>query len=413
MRHGWAQADQRVGRQDVRVTALARRFSWVGLTSIFLACFLAFVRAKANPQALITRLPERCWEAGKTSARTNEMLEALARNPSANMYNTLGTLFAQDKVTDCAIDAFEMALRLDPDAWEARYNLGLALISHQDYERAVEELQLAVKANPGSFDAHNALGVANRALGKFATATVEFERTLSLNPRFADASLNLADVDIEEKRYVAAISCLKQALANSPSRQSAVSLERDLGVAYFQNQEYEKAAAVFKKLTSDHPDSALFHFNLANCYAHYEEFANAASEYKEVLRLEPKNDIARLSLAKALLSLNSISESLPYLREYIRNQPQDPEGYEIEGRAYRRLGRFAEAVVVLRRAVTLDAKSYVARYDLGFCLAQFGETDEAIEQFRAAARLEPNAPENGIPARPAAIKERGRQSRPK
>jgi Flp pilus assembly protein TadD len=269
----------------------------------------------------------------------------------------------------------------------------LALISHQEYERAVKELQVAVKEKPGSFAAHTALGVAYRLRGQLSAATEEFKSALGLNPRCADASLNLADIALDEKRYVAATNYVQQALAKSPPPPFAEPLEMDLGVAYFQNREYEKAAGVFKKLSASHPDSAQFHFDLANSYVHYDEWAKAPAEYKEVLRLEPKNDVARLSLAKAYLSRNQANESLPYLRDYIRNQPQDPEGYEIEGQAYRKLGRFAEAVTVLRRAVALNAKSYEAHYNLGLSLARLGETKEGIEQLREAARLKPEAPE--------------------
>src|SRR5439155_1561116 len=161
-------------------------------------------------------------------------------------------------------------------SWDARYNLGLALISRQDYNRAVRELHAAVKTKPESFAAHNALGLASRSLGQLDAAADEFKESLRLNPGFADASLNLAD----------------------------------------------------------------------------------------------------LTLAKALRTLNQVSESLPYLRDYLRNQPNAPEGYEIAGQAYRKLGRFRDAVTALERAVAMNPQSYDARYNLGFSLSRLGHTDQ-------------------------------------
>ncbi|MGD0126194.1 MAG: tetratricopeptide repeat protein [Terriglobia bacterium] len=269
----------------------------------------------------------------------------------------------------------------------------MALISSRKFEQAATELQIAAKDRPGAFAAHNALGIAYRSLGNPGEAAEEFKKTLALNPGFVDASLNLADLALEQKREVAAISYLQQALAKAPPQPFAERLQVELGAAYFQNRDYEKAAGVVKKLLATHPGSAQLHFNLANSYVHYDEWAKAPAEYKEVLRLEPHNESARLSLAKAYLSRNQADESLPYVGDYIRNRPEDPEGYEIEGEAYRKLGRFADAVPVLRRAVAMDGKSYEAHYNLGLSLARLGQTEEGIKQLREAAQLKPEAPE--------------------
>ncbi|PYV01620.1 MAG: hypothetical protein DMG26_13170, partial [Acidobacteria bacterium] len=212
--------------------------------------------ADASFQAPAAGLPESCEPAGQTSDQVSTVLQTLSSRASAEGYNTLGALYARRKQFDCAIAAFEKALVLDRGSWDARYNLGLALISRQDYNRAVKELQAAVKTKPESFAAHNALGVAYRALGQLDTAADEFKEALRLNPGFADASLNLADLTLDEKRYVAAIYYLERALAQSPPAQFAERLQTDLAVAYSKNGDYDRAAEVFKKLIALHPNAA-------------------------------------------------------------------------------------------------------------------------------------------------------------
>ncbi|PYV21271.1 MAG: hypothetical protein DMG24_20125 [Acidobacteria bacterium] len=214
-------------------------------------------------QAPAARLPQSCEQTGATSGQVSALLQTLSTHPSAEGYNTLGALYAQRKQLDCAIAAFDQALQLDSGSWDARYNLGLALISRQDYTRAVRELQAAVKTKPESFAARNALGVAYRSLGQLDAAVKEFKEALRLNPRFADASLNLADATLDQKRYAAAIYYLEQALANSPPPPFAERLQTDLAVAYSENGDYDRAAEVFKKLIALHPNSAKLHFNLA------------------------------------------------------------------------------------------------------------------------------------------------------
>src|SRR5438552_900550 len=124
--------------------------------------------ADARFQAPAAGLPESCEPAGQTPGQVSTVLQTLSSRPSAEGYNALGALYARRKQFDCAIAAFDKALLLDRGSWDARYDLGLALISRQDYDRAVRELQAAAKTKPESFAAHNALGVAYRSLGRLA-----------------------------------------------------------------------------------------------------------------------------------------------------------------------------------------------------------------------------------------------------
>src|SRR5947209_16022936 len=57
----------------------------------------------------------------------SDLEQTVASNPSAAAFNALGAYFARLRQYPCAISAFEAAIRLAPDAWEAPYNLGLAL----------------------------------------------------------------------------------------------------------------------------------------------------------------------------------------------------------------------------------------------------------------------------------------------
>lgn len=352
----------------------------------------------AAAQLLVAGIPESCLDSEKNSAKISEILQTISNHSTAEGYNALGAIYARREQFNCAVAAFDKSLQLDPNLWNARYNLGLTLLSHKNLARAVKELQVAVNSKPDSFTARNALGVAFRSLRQLDAAADEFKTALSINPRFANASLNLAEIDLEQKRYAAAIYYLQQALGKDPPPELADSLEMDLAVAYSKNEDYARASRLFTKLVKIHPNSAQLHFDLATSYAHLGEyhFDEAAGEYREVLRLDPKNDVARLSLVKSLLSAragDAFRESLPYVHDYIQNHPDEPEGYELEGQAYRRLGRYSDAVTTLHRAVALNPNSYDTRYNLGFSLARLGKSDEAFEQLREAERLKPEAPE--------------------
>src|SRR3979411_1198955 len=87
-----------------------------------------------------------------------ELEGTLAKQPSAEAYDALGAYFGQRKEFSCAFSAFQSALRLEPNSWEAHYNLGLAYLESGDAERATREFRAAVLLKPQLPQSHAALG---------------------------------------------------------------------------------------------------------------------------------------------------------------------------------------------------------------------------------------------------------------
>ena len=72
-----------------------------------------------------------------------ELEQTIKVHPSAGAYDALGAYFGQRQKISCAISAFESAVRLDPNSWEAHFNLSLALLQSNQAKRAATELRIA------------------------------------------------------------------------------------------------------------------------------------------------------------------------------------------------------------------------------------------------------------------------------
>src|SRR5436309_1590363 len=92
----------------------------------------------------------------------------LSSHPSASAYSALGAHFSEQHQTDCAVSAFESAISLDPNSWEAHYNLGLALLEKKDPARALPELRVVARQKADVPMVRNALGTALEELGQSA-----------------------------------------------------------------------------------------------------------------------------------------------------------------------------------------------------------------------------------------------------
>ena len=143
-----------------------------------------------------------------------ELEQIIASHPSAGAYDALGAYFGQRRQFPCAFTAFESALRLEPNSWEARYNLALALLESGNAERAVRELRVAARLRPATPLTHTTLGMALGELGRIDAAIAEFQTALKLDPKSVPALDGLTKALIDQKRYTAAISRLKNAPAD-------------------------------------------------------------------------------------------------------------------------------------------------------------------------------------------------------
>jgi tetratricopeptide (TPR) repeat protein len=349
---------------------------------------------QAAPAAHPPALPKSCLEQSHPSEKITALLESVHDHPTAGAYNTLGVLYAQADRVSCGIAAFEAALQLEDQNWEAHYNLALALLRKGDRAGAIHELQTASRQKPDSVSSHFALGSVFEDEKKLANAEEQFRSALKIDPHFAAGAIKLSEILITEGRPQAAVACLEDAVKQAPPDQ-AEPVEAALGVAYTANGEMEKALATLKDLVAAQPDSADAHFNLGLVYARQGQSKNeeaAAAEFRETLRLDQSMDPARIALGRVLISLQKYSDAAPVVLEYTRRQPREAQGFYAIGQAYQGLKNSEAAIIALERAAVLDPRDAAIRFDLGVLLASTGQSDAAVQQLEAAERLNPSDP---------------------
>ena len=271
---------------------------------------------------------------GKSDQRVGKLLANVARHATADGYNALGAAYAEANRLNCAVPAFENALRLDEQDWRARYNLALALIQKGEAKKAADHLRILIQQKPDSPQAHNVMGSLLKQQGDLNGAEQEFKTALKYDPAFAPATLSLGQTLIDQKRYTAAKACLQDALKASTAPETQAQLLTLLAVAYAQNGENDQAIGTLERLIRDHPDDAEAHFNLATVYARQGPalgYQKAIANFQDAVRLDPKYDAARYSLAKVLVQVGQFSDAVSYLEEYTRHQAKDAEGFHLLG----------------------------------------------------------------------------------
>ncbi|MCX7018540.1 MAG: tetratricopeptide repeat protein [bacterium] len=117
---------------------------------------------------------------------------AVSLNPRAwEAWHQLGLAWAQEDQLTYAAAAFNKALVLKPDYAEAHNNLGLALRAQGDSAGGRAHFEQALRINPNYADAHNSIGVLEAGDGNTSLAIGHFSEALRLNPYFDEARHNL------------------------------------------------------------------------------------------------------------------------------------------------------------------------------------------------------------------------------
>jgi TolB-like protein/DNA-binding winged helix-turn-helix (wHTH) protein/Tfp pilus assembly protein PilF len=159
---------------------------------------------------------------------------------------------------------FEHALELDPSYATAHEWYAIWFTAQGRTDRALEQLRFAQNADPLSLviraDTSEVLGYARR----YNESKQEAQGALELDPTFMLAYISLADAQMDEKDYRAAIANLQKGLTTND--RNAWLLCR-LGVAYALAGDRSQSEEILQGLLKDVKDRGDLAFNIAQIYA--------------------------------------------------------------------------------------------------------------------------------------------------
>lgn len=118
-----------------------------------------------------------------------------------------------------AVEAFEEAVRLDPDSLPGRINLGIALLNTNDppnLQRALDLFQGVLNQDPDSIPAHYCMGIIYLYRNQLAEAAQQFETVTRLDPNDGHAWLQRALATPNKDESPEAKGFLRRALELNP-----------------------------------------------------------------------------------------------------------------------------------------------------------------------------------------------------
>ncbi|MCK4773957.1 MAG: protein kinase, partial [Candidatus Krumholzibacteria bacterium] len=166
------------------------------------------------------------------------------------------------------------------------------------------------------------------------------------------------------------------------------------GHAIAVEEDYEKAAQIYRMAAEEYPDASTYHNNLGAVYGLLGRHQDAADEYKEAIRAEPTLMIAYNGLVtEYMIHLGRVDLALEWSRRQMAYQPESSWPYHNLAYAYIGADSIDNAIEALGRSLEFDLEFAESLELLGHTLLLLGLYDEASTAYAHLLEATPDAVE--------------------
>jgi tetratricopeptide (TPR) repeat protein len=224
--------------------------------------------------------------------------------------------------------------------------------------------------------------------GRYAVAEQDFEQLLRMGVRSASTYANLGVVYMRTNRLDAAIKTLNYAKKIAPGM---TGIDLNLGLAYFKQREFKKAAPYFGHMISADPGNVQARYLKGISDFMTDDFAAAVDALAPIMDQE-RDDLEYLfMLGTSYGMLKRADDSRQVFGRLVEAGRDTPHLHLLLGKAYMALGQQEKAKSELQRAIVGGLLPY-AHYYLGVLYRQLGNADSAAAEFEKEVEVAPGNP---------------------
>ncbi|MDW5266761.1 MULTISPECIES: tetratricopeptide repeat protein [Acidobacteriaceae] len=357
----------------------------VALGALATVCHAQATAATVSQRQLAFSLEQQ----GKNAEAETAWHAVLKGTPNnAEAYAHLGFLEALQGHYKDAAPFYRRALILDPKMPGLQMNLGLALFKGDELKEAIRVFdQLLKEQPPNSPEAQRVailIGMARYGLGEFAMAIPYLKEATTREPQNLPFRLLLAHSCLATKQFQCVLDVYHEILTLN-----AESAEADMlaGEALDEMKDPDGAVRQFRAAVKANPREPNVHFGLGYLLWGQKQYENAAVEFQEELANVPNHVQALTYLADCDMHLNHPQAALPLLTQAIQIDPAVGLPHLDLGILEAAAGYREEALQQLKIAATLNPDDMNAHWQLARLYKDMGRTANAKVEFQKTSDL--------------------------
>jgi tetratricopeptide (TPR) repeat protein len=275
-----------------------------------------------------------------------------------------------------------------PPTAEESFARGVQLHQAGDILGAIEAYQDALRQEPQRIDARSNLGAAFVRLGRYEEAVREYRRALEIDPRHAGVRFNLALALYKSALVPDAAKELEQVLTIDPQHTAALLLLADCRLHMGDDA---GVIALLEPHERELGQDRLYSYLMGTALLGRNELERGQAVIDRLFR-EGDTAPVRLLMGVAHLRRKDPASALVELERAAQLDPKLPAVHSLQGMALMESGRRSDAAEAFRREFENNPNDFDANLYLGLLLKDEGQLDESGDHLRRASRLRPNDP---------------------
>jgi putative PEP-CTERM system TPR-repeat lipoprotein len=265
-----------------------------------------------------------------------------------------------------AQQALAKAATQDQQQYQADFALALMYLQQQQFDQALRAVSGLEKKRPDDPLTHNLKGAAYLGLRDFTMARKSFERALVLQPTSASAALNLAQLDLQDKKPAAARQRFEQILANDKNNVQALLGLAGLAAGSGNEQEY---IGYVEKAVQIKPPALQPRILLIKYYLNKNQTQKALALARETQSSFPRHPAALEQLGTAQFAAGEKENALSTFKKLVETTPDSPTALFRLASIQATLGQYDASRTSLKRSLAiapgyLDAKIALIKLDV-------------------------------------------------
>lgn len=308
-----------------------------------------------------------------------------------------------------AAEFYGKALELDPELWQAELQRGAAFFSLGKLAEAKTSL---VRVNtllaeyPVTDQLKQIFVRVQTTLGEIALAEAKpedaekaFRKALELNPQSGRAHSGLAEVLYSANKHAEAIAEAKAAIAAGDDRAAIFAL---LGVALTVTNKFDEALPALEEALKRDPKNTTALLYRAEVYIAKKQLNEAAADLRSALAIEP-NTRTKLRLASLLAQAKQFDAAIALFQEVVAAEAENADARTALTAALIESGKAEAAMAELEKLIKAEPNRAVLRAQLAELYLP-KQPEKALEQYRAAAELDPKNANHHVGVASALVK---------
>jgi tetratricopeptide (TPR) repeat protein len=290
------------------------------------------------------------------SARPLEQRLLAASGDNFEVLYLSGLVEREDREFTAANEHLRKAVTLDPQHYDARYNLGVVLARLQQPQSALTQLQLAIKLDPNQAEAYFQLAQVLRTLGHTdqSQAQLNIYRQKMLAAERHDISITKSSEAAQSLKTgdaARAVELYREAIAADPEN---ATLHYNLALALGRTGDVAEERAALGEALALNPNLSQAEDQLGILTAKNGELAVAEEHFRRALRITPHFAQASINLGTLLGQQGKDREAEQQFREALASNPRSVEGWTNLAATLASEARYTEARDSAQNAIRID-----------------------------------------------------------